>query len=90
MGRQTNYILEEITEDLRGKKAYIRRNRTIRKMGKDKGFLRLYPGLAGTEGTLIFIPKEESVKNQPMEQSVGSSEGVDKGTSGPVPIGSLK
>jgi hypothetical protein len=72
MGRQTNYILEEITEDLRGKKAYIRRNRTIRKMGKDKGFLRLYPGLAGTEGTFIFIPKEENDGKEEIQ-----SEGTD-------------
>jgi hypothetical protein len=73
MGRQTNYILEEITEDLRGKKAYIRRNRTIRKMGT-KGFLRLYHGLAGTEGTFIFIPKEENDGKQTEEIQ---SEGTD-------------
>jgi hypothetical protein len=57
MPRPTVYTLEEITEDLKGKKAYISKNRVIRKTGK-RGVLRVYLGLVGTEGTLIFIPNE--------------------------------
>ena len=70
MPRHTVYTLEEITEDLKGKKAYISKNRIIRKNGL-KGVLRVYHGLIGTEGPLIFIPNNQDGKTKEEIQTEG-------------------
>lgn len=77
MSRQTEYTLQDIPQELLGKRGIVRYGRKVINAGK-RGAISVYKGLVGKEFTIIMIPDyNETTKQQTeVEPSVEEATGM--------------